>query len=159
MRLCVILAVFREPQLEADSVRRDFTPAKTAYRRHSLKLLTRVSFLQQPESKGPAGQQRVQCRQVHVANPGIDIRARCVLPEVVNRRLTSWFQDSVDLVQGTDRVGEVLERGHTNNEVERRVGEWHCRRSEEHTSELQSRLHLVCRLLLEKKKKHLVRHT
>src|SRR2546429_3475443 len=29
-----------------------------------------------------------------------------------------------------------------------------CSRSEEHTSELQSRLHLVCRLLLEKKKKH-----
>src|SRR3989442_6600225 len=28
-------------------------------------------------------------------------------------------------------------------------------RSEEHTSELQSRPHLVCRLLLEKKKKHL----
>src|SRR2546422_8277582 len=28
-----------------------------------------------------------------------------------------------------------------------------CLRSEEHTSELQSRLHLVCRLLLEKKKK------
>src|SRR2546422_8547960 len=27
-------------------------------------------------------------------------------------------------------------------------------RSEEHTSELQSRLHLVCRLLLEKKKNH-----
>src|SRR5437870_6956969 len=38
-------------------------------------------------------------------------------------------------------------------------------RSEEHTSELQSRGHLVCRLLLEKKKKnntspsHLVNHT
>src|SRR2546429_7188382 len=32
---------------------------------------------------------------------------------------------------------------------ERRSG-----RSEEHTSELQSRLHLVCRLLLEKKKKN-----
>src|SRR5687768_17688544 len=28
-------------------------------------------------------------------------------------------------------------------------------RSEEHTSELQSRLHLVCRLLLEKKKTHI----
>src|SRR2546429_4387102 len=28
-----------------------------------------------------------------------------------------------------------------------------CTRSEEHTSELQSRLHLVCRLLLEKKKR------
>src|SRR2546422_2001537 len=30
---------------------------------------------------------------------------------------------------------------------------WPAVRSEEHTSELQSRLHLVCRLLLEKKKK------
>src|SRR2546429_6825513 len=30
------------------------------------------------------------------------------------------------------------------------------RRSEEHTSELQSRLHLVCRLLLEKKKKQYI---
>src|SRR5699024_12389549 len=29
---------------------------------------------------------------------------------------------------------------------------WCCRRSEEHTSELQSRFDLVCRLLLEKKK-------
>src|SRR5205809_7568921 len=35
-----------------------------------------------------------------------------------------------------------------------RLGRSHlCDRSEEHTSELQSRLHLVCRLLLEKKKK------
>src|SRR2546422_7353043 len=32
------------------------------------------------------------------------------------------------------------------------------RRSEEHTSELQSRLHLVCRLLLEKKKKKKNKH-
>src|SRR5687768_17627907 len=31
-------------------------------------------------------------------------------------------------------------------------------RSEEHTSELQSRLHLVCRLLLEKKKKNKNKH-
>src|SRR2546422_8540464 len=34
------------------------------------------------------------------------------------------------------------------------VTERPCERSEEHTSELQSRLHLVCRLLLEKKKKN-----
>src|SRR2546422_6284169 len=32
-------------------------------------------------------------------------------------------------------------------------------RSEEHTSELQSRLHLVCRLLLEKKKNYRASHT
>src|SRR3989449_8395721 len=33
------------------------------------------------------------------------------------------------------------------------ASEYAFHRSEEHTSELQSRLHLVCRLLLEKKKK------
>src|SRR5438045_6712078 len=38
------------------------------------------------------------------------------------------------------------------NETGTRSGEK--RRSEEHTSELQSLRHLVCRLLLEKKKKH-----
>src|SRR2546422_8351982 len=39
--------------------------------------------------------------------------------------------------------------GYTNTDAKER--------SEEHTSELQSRLHLVCRLLLEKKKKHHIR--
>src|SRR5438105_11985094 len=34
----------------------------------------------------------------------------------------------------------------------------HKSRSEEHTSELQSRVDLVCRLLLEKKKKKYIRH-
>src|SRR3712207_7707643 len=37
--------------------------------------------------------------------------------------------------------------------LERTFAGW---RSEEHTSELQSRQYLVCRLLLEKKKKHLL---
>src|SRR2546422_4619675 len=37
--------------------------------------------------------------------------------------------------------------------VRRVLGRPRAPRSEEHTSELQSRLHLVCRLLLEKKKK------
>src|SRR2546422_1653788 len=40
--------------------------------------------------------------------------------------------------------------GHTARSASRREP---AGRSEEHTSELQSRLHLVCRLLLEKKKK------
>src|SRR2546422_4690272 len=41
---------------------------------------------------------------------------------------------------------------HANRDVTLPRGQWHNYRSEEHTSELQSRLHLVCRLLLEKKK-------
>src|SRR2546422_8104991 len=43
----------------------------------------------------------------------------------------------------TSRPGKKRERGSSP-----------AARSEEHTSELQSRLHLVCRLLLEKKKKY-----
>src|SRR2546429_2503421 len=49
-------------------------------------------------------------------------------------------------------------RGDHRNEMLQRVygTAWASKddRSEEHTSELQSRLHLVCRLLLEKKKKN-----
>src|SRR2546429_9836578 len=41
------------------------------------------------------------------------------------------------------------DRGHRKGH---RTGDGPGHRSEEHTSELQSRLHLVCRLLLEKKK-------
>src|SRR2546429_6961774 len=41
--------------------------------------------------------------------------------------------------------------------IESKVAEPAPSRSEEHTSELQSRLHLVCRLLLEKKKHRLSR--
>src|SRR3989304_6165514 len=44
-------------------------------------------------------------------------------------------------------------------EVEKHLDKLPRSRSEEHTSELQSRLHLVCRLLLEKKKKPLKEQT
>src|SRR2546422_4422113 len=58
------------------------------------------------------------------------------------------------------QVGEQAERG---GGIARDAGLPHPEpgvdRSEEHTSELQSRLHLVCRLLLEKKKKVLVSFT
>src|SRR2546429_6798406 len=50
------------------------------------------------------------------------------------------------LIERRRRRGEALDH-------EPGVGDEVAERSEEHTSELQSRLHLVCRLLLEKKKK------
>src|SRR2546422_4048647 len=48
---------------------------------------------------------------------------------------------------------ENLSGGHRCDGRHPHEGAQEARRSEEHTSELQSRLHLVCRLLLEKKKK------
>src|SRR6267143_4717315 len=50
------------------------------------------------------------------------------------------------------RIGRVHPAGRTRGTRER--GDW---RSEEHTSELQSQFHLVCRLLLEKKKTNLTK--
>src|SRR2546429_4572125 len=52
------------------------------------------------------------------------------------------------LAQGDQQDGGVVQASFVHISAIRVL-----RRSEEHTSELQSRLHLVCRLLLEKKKK------
>src|SRR3989449_7117140 len=56
------------------------------------------------------------------------------------------------------RGAEVLHLGLEAGAVERLADALDVGRSEEHTSELQSRLHLVCRLLLEKKKKKRIKH-
>src|SRR3989449_6876753 len=55
------------------------------------------------------------------------------------------------LLQPSYHAFDHATRAYTLLGVPRR---WGRGRSEEHTSELQSRLHLVCRLLLEKKKKN-----
>src|SRR5687768_8714596 len=71
-----------------------------------------------------------------------DVRDRAVLePLVLAADAVVHFAAAVSVGQSMyqiDRYVDVNTRG---------------TRSEEHTSELQSRLHLVCRLLLEKKKK------
>src|SRR5947208_5856648 len=51
--------------------------------------------------------------------------------------------------------GNARARRPLGAEPREQIGELAEQRSEEHTSELQSPDHLVCRLLLEKKKKHL----
>src|SRR5439155_8508883 len=47
--------------------------------------------------------------------------------------------------------GAAVRSGAAAHNNQWRLSTWRLRRSEEHTSELQSRGHLVCRLLLEKK--------
>src|SRR3989449_7308434 len=59
-------------------------------------------------------------------------------------RSGEWGSIFGDSIIATAILDRLLHHSTTINMVER---------SEEHTSELQSRLHLVCRLLLEKKKK------
>src|SRR5436305_8324509 len=59
---------------------------------------------------------------------------------------------------GFDLAGEPVSHvGHHEDPESKSEGEKR-KRSEEHTSELQSRPHLVCRLLLEKKNAVVVQH-
>src|SRR5690554_867170 len=51
-------------------------------------------------------------------------------------------------IQKTERV--IVRKNESGNDVQTIFASWNTIRSEEHTSELQSRPHLVCRLLLEK---------
>src|SRR5258708_9318701 len=55
------------------------------------------------------------------------------------------------LIVTLDQASSTARDAHANAD---RLGRLHSLRSEEHTSELQSPDHLVCRLLLEKKKNH-----
>src|SRR5690625_5516854 len=70
-----------------------------------------------------------------------------------------WFHDGRLLLRGNNGTGKSKVLALTlpflldGSIAARRV------RSEEHTSELQSRGHLVCRLLLEKKKTNPQKHT
>src|SRR2546429_1552850 len=63
---------------------------------------------------------------------------------------TLSLHDALPICRGVPRQ---LLRSRCVRALERQAPADRNGRSEEHTSELQSRLHLVCRLLLEKKKK------
>src|SRR2546422_7937398 len=72
---------------------------------------------------------------------------------IIDRLKTKGTLSPEQLVDGClDLLGPVEVSSDTRQELVAQAKEW---RSEEHTSELQSRLHLVCRLLLEKKNKQI----
>src|SRR5207253_8463816 len=73
-----------------------------------------------------------------------------LLPLQLSRRAEQRFLTSLCLPQ----TGSNDRRDHAPERVPRYSAAGIAKRSEEHTSELQSRGHLVCRLLLEKKKTH-----
>src|SRR2546429_7270385 len=72
----------------------------------------------------------------------------------ISRWVDVIFRVRVQHPRGNNRPNHVLHHRRAQFRVRHLVA---VLRSEEHTSELQSRLHLVCRLLLEKKKNY--KHT
>src|SRR5260370_32109877 len=78
---------------------------------------------------------------------GEGIRVNTILPGIFDTPLLQGAPDNVKAALAASvpfpkRLGQPVEYAHL------------AERSEEHTSELQSHLNLVCRLLLEKKKKN-----
>src|SRR2546422_10233327 len=73
-----------------------------------------------------------------------------------NARLRDLEQRAADLITVAGAHG-IVEQSFDREVLAELSGDevGPLQRSEEHTSELQSRLHLVCRLLLEKKKTHM----
>src|SRR2546422_8010430 len=68
-----------------------------------------------------------------------------LVPYTTLFRSVLWLAAAFTIISGLQYIIQGMRFLNASASVERR--------SEEHTSELQSRLHLVCRLLLEKKNK------
>src|SRR3712207_7298449 len=103
----------------------------------------------------PVGGTRLQS-----PHPGLDLRMGLAPAVGVGQRLLA-DETHLDVRPGqllTEQVGAASQGRGEEAEVigqfalDARLQRRPCRRSEEHTSELQSRQYLVCRLLLEKKK-------
>src|SRR5256884_2643422 len=91
--------------------------------------------------------------------PGRGPCYRCVFPQAVDGMVANCAEAGVlgvlpgvlGTLQATEAIKLITGTGEPLDRLGRLQRAEHAR-SEEHTSELQSRPHLVCRLLLEKKK-------
>src|SRR5690625_905318 len=102
------------------------------------------------DSSGPSGSIRfAHGSTIDSLDPHYVNQAMIVVPSGLLEGLVLANEDNTDVVPGAAESWEMSEDG-TVYTFTMRSG---AVRSEEHTSELQSRGHLVCRLLLEKKKK------
>src|SRR5437870_5135570 len=90
---------------------------------------------------------RVGCSGCKVYNHGVGGRF------IANFNRALSFECEVDFFPDEGVGASDVEGGRVTAAFFGPKGGYRTRRSEEHTSELQSRGHLVCRLLLEKKKK------
>src|SRR2546422_5887782 len=95
----------------------------------------------------PIGSPR-RIRSLHVADRAAPLHDRSFRSELCRPDWAKEIDFQFDRSEGFLRRECACKR-HSH----RGVSNVAMKRSEEHTSELQSRLHLVCRLLLEKKKK------
>src|SRR3712207_7782377 len=110
-----------------------------------------------PKSTGSRYTEEFKAEAVQLArcSPERSIRQLAYEIGIADQTLRSWIkQAQIDRGEReglTTEEREELRRLRRENKILREE-----RRSEEHTSELQSRQYLVCRLLLEKKKNEVI---
>src|SRR3989449_1439165 len=104
-------------------------------------------WLPNPEPRAPAPTQF----RMDVSENDKEYQVLAELPGVKKEDISITINGNEVAVSAEVKHEKDVENGETVLRAERSYGK--IQRSEEHTSELQSRLHLVCRLLLEKKKK------
>src|SRR5687768_18051530 len=113
-----------------------------------------MSTLDAPRGAPHRTKQAFVYRTLHDAISTCEIKPgeRLVIDDLARRLQVSAIpvREAIQMLQAE---GLVVSVPHTGVSVAPVTLESIQDRSEEHTSELQSRLHLVCRLLLEKKKK------
>src|SRR5690242_21223783 len=108
----------------------------------------------QPVAKeGPRINEEIRVREVQLidkdgSNKGVtEINAALAMAQEAGLDLVEIAPNSVP------PVCKILDFGKYKYQAQKKAAEARKKRSEEHTSELQSHVNLVCRLLLEKKKK------
>src|SRR3989449_6392430 len=99
-------------------------------------------------AQGPSATAAVVENKTYTVTPAsVTVKAGIITGEVTELKVMERVEQGSDRVVSPAKLTGTLKLKNTSANQTVRL------RSEEHTSELQSRLHLVCRLLLEKKKK------
>src|SRR5256884_2398594 len=123
--------------------------------------LAKGNLLEQNASRTPSRKDAPSAleRVRQAAKKDKQLRFTALLHHIYNPETlrVAYFSLKKEAAPGVDgetwrHYGEELERNLQNLSERLKRGAYRAKRSEEHTSELQSRLHLVCRLLLEKKR-------
>src|SRR5699024_11963962 len=86
----------------------------------------------------------IEMAEIALRDLAPDSAAEQITPNTIIEVTAEYFDIDVSTLTGSGKKRDIAHA--------RQLAMYLCRRSEEHTSELQSRFDLVCRLLLEKTK-------
>src|SRR5215472_4587587 len=115
-------------QLQANQVLGDLNRAEFRQRQELFKLLPGVRAFEQHKAERQLGDEPVDCTQPHAVDGRRNRLRRRILPQIDDEGAATGLEHAIHFLQSLDRLGEVLERGSTKQEIERLIREWHAGR-------------------------------